>query len=29
MGEWDARYLGSRVRAIDTRTFAFERPVRS
>jgi ferredoxin-NADP reductase len=26
VGEWNARYLGSRVRAIDTRTFAFERP---
>lgn len=26
MGEWDVRYLGSRERARDTRTFAFERP---
>ena len=26
MGEWDVRYLGSRVRATGTKTFAFERP---
>jgi ferredoxin-NADP reductase len=26
MGEWDVRYLGSRLRAPGTRTFAFERP---
>lgn len=26
MGEWDARYLGSRVRATGTKTFSFERP---
>lgn len=26
MGEWDAHYLGSRVRATGTKTFAFERP---
>ncbi len=26
MGEWDVRYLGSRERATDTRTFSFERP---
>jgi ferredoxin-NADP reductase len=26
MGEWNARYLGNRIRATDTRTFAFERP---
>ena len=26
MGEWNVRYLGSRSRAADTRTFAFERP---
>ena len=26
MGEWDTRYLGSRDRATDTKTFSFERP---
>ncbi len=26
MGEWDVRYLGSRARAADVRTFTFERP---
>jgi len=26
MGEWDVRYLGSRVRAADVKTFTFERP---
>ena len=26
MGEWDVPYLGSRVRATDTKTFSFERP---
>ena len=26
MGEWDAYYLGSKVRATGTKTFAFERP---
>lgn len=27
MGEWDVTYLGSRIRATDTKTFSFERPV--
>jgi ferredoxin-NADP reductase len=26
MGEWNARYLGSRLRSVGTKTFAFERP---
>lgn len=26
MGEWDVRYLGSRDRAVGTKTFSFERP---
>lgn len=26
MGEWDTRFLGSRIRATETKTFAFERP---